>query len=156
MKENVTLGASVLTAIIASLCCIGPLAATLLGIGSFGVAAYFEAWRPYLLVLTFALLAAAFYFTYRKREVACADGTCKVASAPRWNKVLLWIATVVVILFTTFPYYSGTLVAALNSSSAQHAEATASITDLASFEQLKQRFQGDSNKVRIISLLSPT
>jgi len=114
MREKTTLGASLLAAITASLCCIGPLVATLLGIGSFGAATLFEAWRPYFLGITFALLAAAFYFTYRQREVACADGTCKVTSAPRWNKVLLWIATVVVILFAAFPYYSGPLSAALN------------------------------------------
>jgi hypothetical protein len=130
--------------------------ATLLGIGSFGAAAVFESWRPYLLGVTFALLAAAFYYTYRQREVACADGTCAVSRAPRWNKVLLWIATVVVILFVTFPYYAGTLVEVLNRSSAQHAETKAPITDLASFDQLKQRFQADSDRVRIISLLSPT
>ncbi|MBI3949119.1 MAG: hypothetical protein HY314_01485 [Acidobacteria bacterium] len=156
MRENMTLGASVLAAITASLCCIGPLAATLLGLGSFGAATLFEAWRPYFLGVTFALLATAFYFTYRKREVACADGTCKVSSAPRWNRALLWVATVVVILFAAFPYYSGALVEALNRSSAQQAETKAAITDLASFDQLKQRFQGDSGKVRIISLLSPT
>jgi copper ion binding protein len=120
MRENVTLGASLLGAITASLCCIGPLAATLLGIGSFSAATLFEAWRPYLLGITSVLLAAAFYFTYRKREVACADGTCKVGSAPRWNKVLLWIATVVVILFAAFPYYSGPLLAALNRGPNQH------------------------------------
>jgi copper ion binding protein len=114
MRENTTLGASIIAAITASLCCIGPLVATLLGIGSFGAAAVFESWRPYLLGVTFALLAAAFYSTYRKREVACADGTCAVSRAPRWNKAMLWIATAVALLFAAFPYYSGPLLAALN------------------------------------------
>lgn len=114
MRENMTLGASIIAAITASLCCIGPLAATLLGIGSFGAAAVFEAWRPYLLGVAFALLAAAFYFTYRRREVACADGTCKISRASRWNKAMLWVASAVVLLFATFPYYSGALLAALN------------------------------------------
>jgi hypothetical protein len=146
----------VVTAITASLCCTGPLAATLLGISSFGAATVVEAWRPYFLVITFALLAAAFYFTYRQRDVTCADGTCPVTSAPRWNKVLLWIATVIVILFTAFPYYSGALVEALYQSSAQRAETRAPVRDLTSIDQLKQRFQSESDQVRIISLLSPT
>lgn len=111
-----------LVAITASLCCLGPLAATLLGISSFGAATVFEAWRPYFLGITFVLLAAAFYFTYRQREAACADGTCKVSSASRWNKALLWIATGVVILFAAFPSYSGALVAALNRGANQQAE----------------------------------
>ncbi|MBI3952194.1 MAG: copper ion binding protein [Acidobacteria bacterium] len=126
MRENTTLGAAVLAAITASLCCLGPLVAALLGLGSFGAAALFEAWRPYLVGVTFALLGAAFYFMYRKREVACADGTCKVSSAPRWNKVSLWVATVVVILFAAFPYYSGPLLAALYRNADQKAEQPAS------------------------------
>lgn len=125
MKENMTLGASILTAITASLCCIGPLMATLLGIGSFGAAAAFEAWRPYLLGVTFALLGAAFYLTYRKREVACADGTCRVSSAPRWNKIMLWVATVMVVLFAAFPYYSGPLLAALSRNAGQSSQESA-------------------------------
>jgi|GEM_PF-2745595 len=95
-RRGTTLFASVIAAIAASLWCIGPLAATLLGIGSFAAATAFESWRPYVLGVTFALLAAAFYY---KREVACADGTCAVSRAPRQNKVMLWIATGVVILF---------------------------------------------------------
>ena len=156
MKEKITLSASLLTAITASLCCIGPLAATLLGIGSFGAAAFFESWRPYFLGVTFVLLAAGFYFTYRRRKVACADGSCQVNTSPRRNQLLLWIATIIVILFTAFPYYSGALLAALNRRSGQTAEARAPFTDLANFDQLKQRFQGDSGQVRLIALLSPT
>lgn len=111
---KITLGASVLAALSASLCCIGPLAAILLGLGSFGAAARFEAWRPYLLGITVVLLAGGFYFAYGDREVACSDGACKVSAAPRRNKLLLWIATVMVFLFAAFPYYSGALVEALN------------------------------------------
>ncbi len=121
MREHTTLGASVIAAVTASLCCIGPLAATLLGIGTFGAAARFEGWRPYFLSLSFALLAAAFYFTYRKREVVCADGACKVLKAPRWNKLLLWIASIVVLLLAGFPYYSGALLEASNPRAAPEA-----------------------------------
>lgn len=129
MKEKVTLGASVLAAITASLCCMGPLAATLLGLGGFGAAAVFETQRPYLLGVTFALLAAAFYLTYRQRTMTCADGTCKIMSAPRWNKVLLWIATVVVILFAAFPYYSGSLLAVLSRSANHQNQAQAATSN---------------------------
>jgi mercuric ion transport protein len=163
MKENITLGASVLAAIAASLCCIGPLAVVVLGLGSFGAAAAFEAWRPYLLGLTFALLVAAFYLTYRKREVACVDGSCHVSRAPRWNKTLLWLVASVVILVTAFPYYSGALVAALyrdggQAASSPRTEATTkpALTDLESFEPLRLRFQSDQGKIRVIALLSPT
>lgn len=108
MRERVMLGGSLFTAITASLCCIGPLAAILLGLGSFGAAAVFESWRPYLLGATFALLAAAFYFTYRQRKAACADGSVCVTrpAAARWDKIMLWLTTGLVVAFAAFPYYS--------------------------------------------------
>jgi copper ion binding protein len=114
MREKIALGASLIGAITASLCCLGPIVAAVAGLGSFGAAAVFEAWRPYLLVVTFGLLAAAFYFTYRRKDVACADGTCATTKASRWQKPVLWIATGVIVLFAAFPYYSGRFWAGLN------------------------------------------
>ncbi len=117
MKKAIAfLGASLVGAGAASLCCSGPLVATLLGVGSFGAATVLEAWRPYLLSVTGVLLGAAFYFTSRKGEVRCADGTCVRRSAPWWNKALLWIVAVLVVLVAAFPYYAGRLSAVLNRS----------------------------------------
>jgi mercuric ion transport protein len=109
MKDKVVLGGSIIAAIAASLCCLGPLVAVALGIGAFGAAAAFESIRPYLLGLTALLLAVAFYLTYRKREVRCEDGSCQVHSASRASKLMLWLATIAVIAFAAFPYYSGAL-----------------------------------------------
>src|SRR5215208_323610 len=109
MKDKVILGGSITTAIAASLCCLGPVFAVALGLGSFRLATTFDALRPYLLGLTALLLVAAFYLTYRKREVACADGSCQMRGASRTNKVLLWLATIGVVAFAAFPYYSGAL-----------------------------------------------
>ena len=43
--------ASALLAGLASLCCIGPLVAVGMGLGTFGAAAFFEGLRPYLLIV---------------------------------------------------------------------------------------------------------
>ena len=94
---------SVLSALLASLCCIGPLVFALIGAGSLGLAAALVPYRPYLLALTVLFLGAGFYFTYRKREVKCADGTCRVETASKWNKILLWIATTIAVIFMLFP-----------------------------------------------------
>ncbi len=126
MREKIALGASLIGAITASLCCLGPIVAAVVGLGSFGAAAAFEAWRPYLLVVTFALLAAAFYLTYRRKEAACADGACATRKASRWQKTILWIATVVIVLFAAFPYYSGRFWAALNGPSKEQGGSVAS------------------------------
>jgi mercuric ion transport protein len=112
VKDKVVLGGSIMAAIAASLCCIGPLVAVVLGLGTFGAAAAFEALRPYLISVTALLLAGAFYLTYRKRAVTCEGGACQVRSASRASKIMLWIVTITVIAFAAFPYYSAALLRA--------------------------------------------
>ena len=101
----------VVTAIVASLCCIGPVVAALIGVGSIGAFSAFEAYRPYLIGITVAILGLAFYLTYRKREVQCADGSCTVASAGKWNKISVWGATLVAAMAIAFPYFGASLLA---------------------------------------------
>ena len=108
MKSTSLTFASVAAAIGASLCCLGPTIAVVLGLGTFGLASTFEATRPYLLALVGALLAVAFYLTYRPMSAeTCASGACAVPQ--RRQKALLWIGLGVAVLFATFPYYSGFL-----------------------------------------------
>jgi len=102
-KTTLSVG-SIATAIVASLCCIGPAAAALIGAGSLGVFSAFEEYRPYLIGLTAILLGFAFYFAYRKREVKCEDGSCKIERASKWNKIGVWGATFFAALAIAFPY----------------------------------------------------
>lgn len=101
-----TIGA-VAAAVGASICCIGPVVFTALGAGALSAAAIaFGAYRPAFLAVTVAFLGAGFYTTYRPSPVErCAtDGTCQPSSR-RAAKAVLWLATVLVILLVTFPYY---------------------------------------------------
>ena len=108
MKEKAFAGASVVAAFTASLCCILPIVFVLLGTGIAGAAGLFAAWRPVLLGVTFALLAAGFYFAYRKPRQACEPGSaCEIPTVNRAGRLWLWIATAFVTLFATFPLYSG-------------------------------------------------
>jgi copper chaperone CopZ len=60
-----------------------------------------------LLGVTFALLAAGFYFAYRPRRRVCEPGSlCERTPVGRWNKVVLWLATAGVVVLAAFPYYS--------------------------------------------------
>ena len=102
-KAVLTTSGSIVSAFLASLCCIGPVVFALIGAGSLGFAAAFEPYRLYLLALTVFFLGTAFYFTYRKREVQCEDGTCKVESAGKWHKIFLWIAATFAVIFMFFP-----------------------------------------------------
>jgi len=103
-KTSLSTVGGIITAIIASLCCIGPVLVALVGIGSVGAFAIFETYRPYLIGVTILLLGVAFYLVYRTREVHCEDGTCKIESAGKWNKVGVWGATFLAAIAIAFPY----------------------------------------------------
>src|SRR5437867_12683077 len=121
MKEKPVILASIGAAIAASLCCIGPLVAVVLGLGAFGAASVFETLRPYLLGITFALLAGAFNLVYRTAKAGdCAEGECSVKSPSRYTKAMLWLATILVLLFALFRYYSGLVWESVAKSSASN------------------------------------
>ena len=111
--QKATLGGSIVAAITASLCCIGPLVAVLLGASGFAASAVFEKWRPVFLGVTFALLALAWSLTYRKPKAACAEGSaCAAKPVSKWNKAVLWLATSVVVLMAAFPSLSSAILRA--------------------------------------------
>ena len=105
--QSATVLGSVIGGVLASACCIGPLVLALLGISGAAFARRFEPFRPYLLVLTYGLLGAAFYLAYRPVTAECGPGeACEMPRTNRAGMVALWIAAVVVVLTTTFPLYS--------------------------------------------------
>ena len=106
MKEKTLATASVLAAVMASLCCIGPLVAVGLGLGAFGAATVFELWRPYLLAATAVLLAGAFYLLYRRQPQEQCDGEACTVADQKSKKILLWVVAVTVVGLAAFPHYS--------------------------------------------------
>lgn len=105
--DRMATAGSVVSGILASACCIGPLVLGLLGISGAAFAQRFEPFRPYLLVVTYALLGGAFYFSYRPQHAACGPGAaCEMPRVNRFGKAMLWIAATVVVLATAFPWYA--------------------------------------------------
>lgn len=106
MKKWTSQGGALLFALLASSCCILPLVLAFLGVGSLGFSAFLLPYRGILMGTTVAVLAAAFYFTYRKPK-ACDDGSCGVPrlKVRRWSKITLWLVTVLVIAM--YLYESG-------------------------------------------------
>lgn len=98
--------AALLSAGLASVCCIGPLAVAGLGLGGLGLAAGLSKYRPVFLIVTAAVLALGFYRAYRKRDAACSDGTCKVRSGAPAMRPLLWGVTALAAALATFPNWS--------------------------------------------------
>ena len=105
--ERAAAAGSVVGGVLASACCIAPVAFALLGVSGAGFAHRFEPLRPFLLVLTFLLLGGAFYLRYRPAPTPCGPGeACAMPRANRLGKVVLWIATALVVLTTAFPWYA--------------------------------------------------
>ena len=115
---------AILTATLASLCCIGPVVLLALGLGGVGFAAAFEPYRYYFLGLTTVLLGISFYLVYRKPKTECAPGeVCEKPASRRGQKIALWIVTAMVAALAAYPYYVGS-----------GASADESGTELAAFE----------------------
>ena len=103
-------GAGLLAALAASLCCITPLLAVVGGLGGAASAfAWLEPYRPYLVVLTVAMLGFAWYRQLRPAPVA-AD-CCAVPEKRYVMQTTGFLATVTVLaaLLLAFPYYGAQL-----------------------------------------------
>lgn len=136
--ETIAKFGTIVSAIVASSCCWLPLILLAIGVSGAGIAAKMEAYRPAFMVVTFGFLGAAFYCTYRPRplnkSVDCCDETapaqsdccdqqsiavtdcCAPAGRSRFsmmtlNKGMLWVVTVMAIVFLFFPKYVTSLIA---------------------------------------------
>lgn len=100
-------GGALVTAVLSSACCWLPLAAVAAGGSVAGSARFFAAYRPAFLVGTLALLGGGFYLVYI-RKPRCAPGEACATPSPRvlrMNKIVLWIATLLVVASALFPNY---------------------------------------------------
>lgn len=106
-KQNGIIGAGIITAIAASLCCITPVLALLAG--SSGIAASFswlEPLRPFLIGIT--ILTIGFAWFQKLRAAKKDDCGCETPENKKFihTKTFLGIVTVFAILMMAFPYYS--------------------------------------------------
>lgn len=93
----------VLAAAGSALCCGGPVIAVTLGVSSAGLSA-FEPFRPYFLGATAIFLIAGFVMLDREEKAACEPGKpCADPDVRRRMKITLWSATVLAVVFATFP-----------------------------------------------------
>lgn len=86
-----------------ALCCGGPVVAAALGVSGAGLSA-FEPYRPYFLAATAGFLLFGFWQLDREEKAACEPGKpCAAPATRKAMKVTLWVATVVAVIFATFP-----------------------------------------------------
>ncbi|KMQ72255.1 MULTISPECIES: mercuric transport protein MerTP [Chryseobacterium group] len=105
--DNKLIGAGLLTAIAASLCCITPVLALIAGTS--GLASSFswlEPFRPYFISLTILVLGFAWYQKLKpKKQIDC---NCDIEEKPQFiqSKKFLGIITAFAIVMLAVPYYS--------------------------------------------------
>jgi len=112
-RSGLWLGASLVSALLASACCIGPVLLGTAGLSALGLSTLFEPFRPVLLGLTFLLLGGGFYMAYFRAPACEPDAACATSETKlgRANRAVLWLATAAVLVVAFSPTYAGSLFA---------------------------------------------
>lgn len=97
MRDNRIVGSTVgaigavLTATVASLCCVGPVVVSIVGVSGALLAAGLKPYRPYLMLGSLALLGLSFWLVYGPAARSLSGAACPTRSG-RTTRVVLWIA----------------------------------------------------------------
>jgi mercuric ion transport protein len=108
-RQGLIATGGILGALAAASCCILPLVLTLAGISGAWMANLraLAPYQPIFIAMTIAVLGYGFYLVYWKPKRACTEGAvCARPIVP--NKMVqgaLWLATLVVVLAISFPYW---------------------------------------------------
>ncbi len=106
-SDKKLIGAGLLSALAASLCCITPVLALIAGTsGLASTFSWIEPFRPYFIGLTVLVLGFAWYQKLKtQKEIDC---DCDTDEKPKFiqSKSFLGIVTVFAIVMLAFPYYS--------------------------------------------------
>jgi mercuric ion transport protein len=100
--------AGILSAIGASICCVGPLVLLALGVSGawIGSLTALERYRPIFIGLTLLFLGFAFHRLYLARP-ACAPGSaCANPHALKRQRLVFWIVTVLVLGLMAVPWFA--------------------------------------------------
>lgn len=108
MDQKKSLKAAIITAVLASICCVGPLVLLALGISGawIGNLSALEPYRPFFMLITALFLGYAFYKIYRKPKAEeCEPGSyCANPKSDKINKISLWTVTLIVVVLFSIPY----------------------------------------------------
>lgn len=103
-KTGIFIGTGVVAGLLASLCCIGPLLLTILGVSGAAALAKFDALRVPLILFVIAIFGFAGYTLYKKRNVCEPGSIC--ADPKKYKKMVLayWVGLVVALIGLASPY----------------------------------------------------
>lgn len=108
-KSGWLIGSGIVASLLASICCVGPLVLTVLGISGAAVLVKFEVLRLPMIFLILGMFAVAGFSLYRKRN-SCEPGSL-CADPRKFKKMILfyWIGLAIAILGVTSPWWVAAL-----------------------------------------------
>jgi mercuric ion transport protein len=103
-KTGIFIGTGIVAGFLASLCCIGPLVLTVLGVSGAAVLSKFEFLRIPLTIVIIILFGFAAFNLYRKKNVCEPGSIC--ADPKKYKKMVIayWIGLAVALLGLASPY----------------------------------------------------
>jgi len=119
VKEPASLASlgGLIAAFFASLCCIGPVVFSALGVGvgatgmlasTAGFLKTLVPYRPFFIVIALVAIGTGFYLVYRKPQPGCSsESSCSDVRAGSTSAVWLWMATGFTLIFILSPYWLG-------------------------------------------------
>lgn len=108
-KKSWFAAGGVIGAILASTCCIAPLALLMLGVSGawIGTLTALEPYKPYFAAVALVFIGLGFRQVYFKAKPACVDGSyCAKPQSTLITKTALWLATVLVLLALTIDWWA--------------------------------------------------
>ncbi|MDZ4660129.1 MAG: mercuric transporter MerT family protein [Pseudomonadota bacterium] len=104
-KSGWLVGGGIFASIIASLCCVGPLVLTVLGVSGAAALSKFETVRGPMILLVFIFFGVAGFTLYRKRN-SCEPGSI-CADPKKFKKMVIfyWAGLVIALLGITSPQW---------------------------------------------------
>ncbi len=112
----------IVSAVVASICCVGPLALILLGLGGLGLGAFFGQYHWVFIGAAAALLLASWGLYYREKQ-RCESEQCQMRNK-KLSLITLIISTAAVIFFTGANLYTYASSAGIINSIEQPSEQT--------------------------------
>ncbi len=111
-KDRITVYiGGMITALLASACCLGPALFLAFGVTGLGFLSRFEWLRPYFILLTLVLVGVAYSYAYGKKSSNCGPGGACNPAARRINRILFWVLIGFAVFGVSFPYVSAWLLA---------------------------------------------
>ena len=108
--SKATLAGGLLAAIVASLCCLGPLVLVTIGVSGAWISnlTLLEPYRPVSIGVALFFLALAWRRIYRAPAAAqCEPGTvCALPQTNRVYRAIFWVVSALVLFLLAFPYFA--------------------------------------------------